>query len=432
MTFRKLTRTFFRTTRKFSNIPAARPDTAAQHQRLLNFLRQPRQLTIPGPQLSLGEVGLSADELEKYRDQEFSARAIHTIMDAYEQKGEAHYSLPPEQSGMFLTATKKEDPAYLFYRGLASWYERAAQYGRSHEETTREILRGYFCSAQSKTGGAHRVIADPTLHLLTPTPAIGANFPHALGTALSIYLGQQYVAQPHYPSDAISIISAGNGSVDHPSALSCFNLARNYCEKHNAVPLMMVITDNHSAISQRNPTSVKNKLEPWGFRIFYGDSKNPLYVYQQARKCQDYVRNTRKPAFLVLETYRLFGHSVANPRNENFSAAELETLYAQDPLFYLIQQGVTEKVWSYQDSAAAYQEIFTNIATLAEEVAAEPKVGKIKPERRPTAQTITLNFKHRHMRQAITQALRETLEQHQEAIFYGQDITPGHYGVGMN
>lgn len=408
-------------------------DTQRVHDSLIEWMHGSACYAIPDFQNN----PTKALWLKPFLQLSIQTEIIHYVMESYEKEGLAYYSISPEFIGPIITPCQSGDPIYAQYRHMSFLYERAHQ--RRYTHCTQDIIRGYFCRQNDINGGRHKLNANVDLDILPTTPAIGTDYPKAFGTAKAItlahYLGY---ANNRFPKDAICLISGGDGSINHPSALSTFNMAKRSIELNEPLPLMFVISDNGVAISQRAHAPAESLLSHWGLRVFKADAKNVLSVYTQADACQQAVRTQQRPAILVIKTYRLYGHS-ANRRNEQYSEQELNTLYNHPPLLYLMQLGEDIGAWSREDCLQLYTKTFEQTQALAENTAQESPILSTKlislplndSAKRQSTLKLAAPKSPFTVRRVINSVLEQTLEQCPHAIVFGQDISPGHYGVGI-
>lgn len=413
-------------------------DTQYVHQIISQWLDGSRDVIVPA-----WEQKEVSDDLAVILQQHLiiacQQEAIHYAMESYEAEGNAYYSISPEFIGPIIKACLPNDPVYAQYRHMSFLLERAQQH--NYTDVLKDIIRGYFCSRHDVNGGRHKLNANVNLQILPTTPAVGTDYPKAFGTAKSIDLAHYLGADnPLYSMENICIVSGGDGSINQPSALSTFNLAKRAVDLNEPLPLMFVISDNGIAISERSYAPADTLLQHWGLTLFAADAKNALSVYQQAYACQKFVRTHRKPAILVVKTYRLFGHST-NRRNENFTQQELKDLHENHPLMYLMQLGVDLNLWNRQHCADTYHDAIQNIEQLAKELHTQEHLTTVDEIAAPLRLQDKQSNKHflaiaqdnqpKNLRRMITHTLKAILKDYPQSILYGQDISPGHYGVGI-
>lgn len=365
------------------------------------------------------------------------ARTIHNVVTKHHGRG-VYYTIGPEYPGPFSFSRLNADAFYCHYRDYYTLISHQLMHGDTPETIALNLFREYVCSNQAPNGGRHRVIADHRLNLRPGLPAIGAIFPGALGDAMGQSLSQRLGITPSNQPHAISMVCGGNGSVDHPSTLSTINAAKRLRDMGTPVPLMMVFFDNGAAISQQNHRPPAGLLQHWGIQLWTADSRHALDVYSQSQACQQFVRNTQKPAFLIIRTIPMFPHAFGN-NNHTISEAERAHKIQQDPLKYLVQ--LQENMTGHRNRLQIlddYRQLHETLEPLMEQAKQEPKLDNtniaqpITYQRTKLSPTITLSSIQSctHMRQMISQVLATLIEQDSTIVFYGQDLKPhGHYGV---
>src|SRR3989337_3530965 len=109
------------------------------------------------------------------------------------------------------------------------------------------------------------------------------------------------------PEDAITVVSFGDASANHATALSAINTARYAVRMGLPMPLLFVCEATDTGISVPTP-------DGWIAETF-GSVPNLRYVaaegemdevWESVGAAVDHVRVTRQPAFLHLRTVRLW------------------------------------------------------------------------------------------------------------------------------
>lgn len=165
------------------------------------------------------------------------------------------------------------------------------------------------------------------------------------------------------------------------------------------------------------------------------DGSNFEESYDNMRRVVQYVRQHRTP-YLVQAKVPLLGHHTSGVRKEFYrSAADLERHLANDPVprlrQQLIRKGITEaQLLSIEQEAAALvtdhfgqavQAPEPDIATVGDFVFAPTPVTEEKGQRNGLSLNSNTSGKI-VMVDAALFAIREIMEDHPEAILYGQDV----------
>merc|ERR1711871_660127 len=150
-------------------------------------------------------------------------------------------------------------------------------------------------------------------------------FPYAAGAARSIMLDRHLGLAPE-DDDRLAIVFCGEGGSQNGRLAEVMN-----CAAKEKLPLLILCIDNGRAINTFTPDVAQNS-EVWkaGAKV---DGTNLQDVLRTGRAVVDYVRETSSPAILQVHTYRLQGHSPADPEHERGRKAEKKWARAEaDPL----------------------------------------------------------------------------------------------------
>lgn len=107
---------------------------------------------------------------------------------------------------------------------------------------------------------------------------------------------------------AIGIVFIGDGTLGEGVLYETMNIISKW-----EIPLMIVCENNYYA--QSTPQSVNlagnitDRAEAFGIKIMRGSTDIPNLLFEDAMNAIDYVRNTSKPLFFHVDTYRLNPHS---------------------------------------------------------------------------------------------------------------------------
>ena len=143
-------------------------------------------------------------------------------------------------------AMRPTDPAALHYRHLGTLVARQLQRGTPLDAILLDRARGYTTATSDPiTGGAHCSLGgDPRYDYLV-TSTLASQGPQAVGRALAI----AHLPQAQWPSDAVSLVTCGDGSINNSEWLSAVNAAEYIQHRRRACPVLFAITDNGVSIS---------------------------------------------------------------------------------------------------------------------------------------------------------------------------------------
>lgn len=247
--------------------------------------------------------------------------------------------------------------------------------------------------------------------------------------------GIQYIEQQKlidYPIPPVVICSLGDGSVTEGEVSEAFSFAALH-----QLPIIYLVQDNDWGISVSSDEARTNDAYDYaagftGLERVRVNGSDFMDSYKTMEYTIDWVRKERKP-ILVHAKVPLLGHHTSGVRKEWYRTDEdLEKHYADDPgpklRKLLIQKGIPEaKLDEIEQEERTYIENEFNAAvaapdpdpsTVAEHVFA-PVPAKITVE---TGNRIPEGRDKVVMVDAALHAVEEILQDHPEALFYGQDV----------
>lgn len=247
--------------------------------------------------------------------------------------------------------------------------------------------------------------------------------------------GIQYIEQQKlidYPVPPVVICSLGDGSVTEGEVSEAFSFAALH-----QLPIIYLVQDNDWGISVSSDEARTNDAYDYaagftGLERVRVNGSDFMDSYKTMEYTIDWVRKERKP-ILVHAKVPLLGHHTSGVRKEWYRTDEdLEKHYADDPgpklRKLLIQKGIPEaKLDEIEQEERTYIENEFNAAvaapdpdpsTVAEHVFA-PVPAKITVE---TGNRIPEGRDKVVMVDAALHAVEEILQDHPEALFYGQDV----------
>ena len=183
-----------------------------------------------------------------------------------------------------------------------------------------ELLGRTSGSCGGKGGSMH--IADLSVGMLGANGVVGASVAIAAGAAQALRFQH---------SDAIAIAFVGDGAMNRGQTLEAMNYAAIY-----ALPLLIVCEDNGWAATTRasivtaGPGAI-SRAEALGLKASTADGND---VEAVASVTEEIIRGLRAgcgPCFLYCRTYRVRGHTCADPAKYR-APAEHEAWLAEDPI----------------------------------------------------------------------------------------------------
>ena len=302
-----------------------------------------------------------------------------------------------------------------------------------------------YCKGRG--GGMH--IADFTLGHLGANAIVGGGVPIATGAAM---------ASRYLKNGKVVCCFAGDGAYANGVVLESLNWATqgqftNFLAKEDAfgIPIIYLIVNNHYGMTGRADDEVMGV--EFMARRAAGFAENNMHaevvngmdvlaVRDAVKRAADICRSGKGPCLIELDTYRYYGHSLSDPRNEYRTKEEEEAWKKEDPInkfsSQIIEAGIlTEeeieklrnKVAERNAKAAAkavasadpnpadvIKYMYTDTAeTVVPEKYAKTKIIKAPPEIKHVNGELTY-------KDAIKEALFEEMKRDSRVILYGEDV----------
>ncbi len=293
--------------------------------------------------------------------------------------------------------------------------------------TTREIpLKRLFSQWQGKAGGFTKG-RDRSFHFGTQDYKIVGMISH-LGPQLGVADGIA-LADVLQKKQRVTAVFTGEGGTSEGDFHEALNIASVW-----QLPVLFCIENNGYGLS--TPTSEQYHCENLADRgIGYGmesytiDGNNILEVYSQVSALCERMRKKPEPVLLEFQTFRMRGHEEASG-TKYVPDALMEEWGAKDPIAnyesYLIGEGVLDSIKIDVLKAEIESEINEHLQLAF----AEPTVEFIESEELNDVykyfvyKEVTPNEKFENIRlvDAISQGLRQSMEQHDDLVIMGQDI----------
>ena len=329
----------------------------------------------------------------------------------------------------------------------------------SHEQLLEEALEEHvyrmiaelfgkedgYCKGRG--GGMH--IADFTVGHLGANAIVGGSVPIATGAAL----GCRYVR-----NGAVVCCFAGDGAYANGVVLESVNFAAQYQFTNEiagdyrfGIPIIFLVLNNHYGMSGRADSEVNGishlarRAAGFSDHNMYAETVNGMDVLavrdatlRAAEKC----RKGEGPVFLDVSTYRYYGHSLSDPRNEYRTREEEVAWKALDPVETYKRQVLECKLLDEAGLAVMQKRVKERNARAAGRAAEaadpDPKdvikymytdtVAEVVPpqfqkvEVIGPAPVIKRTNGEITYRDALKEALIEEMRRDRRVIFYGEDV----------
>jgi 2-oxoisovalerate dehydrogenase E1 component len=365
-------------------------------------------------------------------------------------KGLSYYTIGSsghEANAIVATLLRPTDTAFLHYRSGAFMAARLRQ-GRG-ETPFFDAMLSFCASAEDPiSGGRHKVLGSPTLHVPPQTSTIASHLPKAVGFAMALQRLERLGVplEGGVPFDAIVWCNFGDASMNHATAQAGFHAAGAAVLHRQPCPILFGCEDNGIGISVRTPDGFVAQMmrERPGIRYFACDSQDFPGVWATTQAAIAYVREQRKPAFLHTKTVRLMGHAGSDIEANHIPLEQIEANEARDPLLafadLLLRTGAitpTAMLALYEDTdrrlrrAAEEASRRRKLTSVAEITAPLQKPNGPLPVRVADRDTRLRVFdgklpeddpRPRHLAFRIPQALTDLFAAYPNAFLFGEDV----------
>jgi 2-oxoisovalerate dehydrogenase E1 component len=267
-----------------------------------------------------------------------------------------------------------DDPAFLHYRSGGFFMARARQLPGS--TPAFDTLLGIVASSDDPIAqGRHKVWGSRALWIPPQTSTIASHLPKATGTAFSLARARRLKVDAGLPGDAIVVCSFGDASVNHATALAAINTARYAVRIGLPMPILFVCEDNGTGISVPTPPGWISDTFGSLPHLQYAHAAGEIdEVWESVADAIHHVRTTRQPAFLHLETVRLWGHAGSDAEQAYRSLREIESDEDADPLLRNARRLVETGAASPAQLHELVRETRQRVTAAAEEAARRPKL----------------------------------------------------------
>jgi 2-oxoisovalerate dehydrogenase E1 component len=387
-------------------------------------------------------AGPAREQLEALFEAQAESRHLDFAARYLQQQGTGFYTIGSaghESDAALGLLSRTTDPALLHYRSGGFFAARAHLDGSV--DPVRETLRSLTSSAADPmSGGRHKVIGHPKLHVIPQTSTIASHLPRSVGLGFALGLAKQLGRETPWPEDAVVVCSFGDASVNHSTAAGALNAAAFLAHVHRDCPVLFVCEDNGIGISTRTPKGwVEAALHGRpGLRYLHARGHEPAELLRTTEEALAAVRTGRSPAVLHLSTVRFMGHAGSDVEIAYRSQAAIQADYARDPLLGTARALVEGGHWSPSQVLERYEQLRTHVRSIADEVSAERRLETrdevvaplvVRTPQQPSApdpepSPVTLA-------QAINATLAQALEDHDDVLVFGEDVAAkgGVYGV---
>jgi 2-oxoisovalerate dehydrogenase E1 component len=405
--------------------------------------------SVPKGRDTFDAVGMGKDECLSALRAGFMTMALHTQSRVASALGHGFYTIGP--CGEELLAgigrlLRPTDAVALHYRHLAISIERSRAGGKSDADILLDRARGYTVSALDPVaGGVHCALGD-TKHDYLVTSTLASQAPPAVGRALGINLASHLkVPDAHFPRDAISFVSVGDGSVNNAHFLASLNLAK-YSLSKSKCPVVFLCTDNGLSISLKGNGYVGDTfIRDLGMPVFRASGANQLEVWAESKAAIDLARRKGRPVFLYVdEVPRRFGHAATDRQVAYLTSDEIAAARDNNPMLGASAQAIKAGFATGDELAAMLQAIEQDCATAFQAAVNEPsctdRAAQVAIASAPLTpldsgnivapRAVALSGKRNTcdvMRKHMTRVFFELMHAHPNMVYIGEDVRHGGY-----
>ena len=296
-------------------------------------------------------------------------------------------------------------------------------------------------------GGMH--IADFSTGQLGANAIVGGSVPIATGAAMALR---------YLHLDEVVCCFAGDGAYANGVVLESLNWASQYQwtnflagDRPFGLPIIYVIQNNHYGMTHRTDDEVMGV--PWlaqrasgfsegGMHAEVVNGMDVLAVRDAVARAKELCRAGNGPVLIEASTYRYYGHSLSDPRNEYRTRDEEDSWRAVDPIAQLGGRLVEAGLLTEAALAAITSAAFERNSRAAQRAAAatDPEPAELlrdlytgtstmsvppafaAPVVHQPLQAATLTADGMLYRDALRAALDEEMTRDARVIFYGEDV----------
>ncbi|UQX89790.1 thiamine pyrophosphate-dependent enzyme [Jatrophihabitans telluris] len=306
-----------------------------------------------------------------------------------QSRGRGYYTIGSsghEGNAAVAQALRIDDPALLHYRSGGFYCARAHLHGGI--DPLADILRGVAAATDEPiSGGRHKVFGRRELSIIPQTSTIASHLPRAVGLAFSLDRVRRLGVPSEWPADALVVSSFGDASVNHSTLVGAFNTSSNTVYQGIGMPLLMVCEDNGFGISTRTPAgwiAQRFSARP-GLRYLAADGTDLADVFDATRQAAEFVRASRKPAFLHLKMVRFLGHAGSDAEVAYRKPGEIAADYERDPLVATARLLAAAGAADGMELLAEYEAVRARALELAEQLLGRPQLASASEVMAPLA-----------------------------------------------
>ena len=299
-----------------------------------------------------------------------------------------------------------------------------------------------------KGRGGSMHIADFTVGHLGANAIVGGGVPIATGAAIGLR---------YQKKDAVVCCFAGDGAYANGVVLESLNYAtqaqftNHLADRKFGVPMIFLIINNHYGMTHRTDDEVMGVSRIARRAAGFADNNmhaeivngmEPLAVRDAVMRATEICRKGEGPVLLDCDTYRYWGHSLSDPRNEYRTKEEEAAWKSVDPIESFKAQILENEVLTAKELAALEGAVRDRNARAAKRAAAaaDPAAEDVIKYMYTDTKSETVPAESANVeiiaplpeikrvngeityKDAIREAMIEEMKRDQRVLFYGEDV----------
>ena len=349
-----------------------------------------------------------------------TARELDLLEQSYTGRGEAFFHVSGaghEGSCILNSVLEQQDWLHVHYRDKALMMAR----GMDPEMFFLSLFNKEGSHSKGRQMVAH--MSDPENNILSMAGPVGNSNLHAAGVAEAIQ-GQK--------GNPIVLSSLGDGMSQEGDVLEAIAHAA-----RKELPVLFLVQDNGFAISTKTKGNTFFSRPEGEADSFYGipitrmDGRYPQNLHRPMKEVVDGMRETGKPAIIVMSVERLHSHTNADDHRVYRTDEEIKALHeSSDPVdqmhSWLLDQGVSE-----DELAAEREEIIADLKEKAHKAQISPEPEPVYTAKKEIPAHLTDRKQEYRgtpgkeeltMLEAIKETLRFHLDRNPAVELFGEDL----------
>ncbi len=294
-----------------------------------------------------------------------------------------------------------------------------------------DIFLAVFARQDDPTSGGRQLPnhwSSKGRNIFTQSSVIGTQYPHAAGIAHGL-------AMQGLPG--VCVVTGGEGSTSEGD----WHEAMNWAGIHR-LPLIVIIENNGYAISvpasEEVSGSITERARGYGIEADLVDGNDPLMVYKKMSEAVARARAGEGPSLIEAATYRYYAHTSDDDDRLYRSREEVDEWRRNDPVVWLKQYLVEERLLSEAEEAALNTEIEQHLADAVRRAESAPQsrdpyshvyARVIEPGPASTDIEPTPAGEEVNLITAINRSLHEVMAAYPNTVVFGEDVAGRKGGV---